>query len=46
MLRRWYIRCRLGGLQGHNALEMQYDELFISFTPRENSEERRGKTSI
>lgn len=39
MLLRWHLRCRLGCLQGHNALEMQYDELFISFTPRGNSEE-------
>ncbi len=48
MLRRWHLRCRLGCLQGRNALEMQYDELFISFTPRGNSEEERalGETSI
>lgn len=42
MLRRWHLRCRLGCLQGRNALEMQYDELFISFTPRGNSEEERA----
>lgn len=47
MLSRWHLSCRLGCLQGRNALEMQYDELFISFTPRENSEEETalGKTS-
>lgn len=48
MLRRWHLRCRLGGLQGRNVLEMQYDELFISFTPREDFEVDNvlGKISI
>lgn len=43
MLSRWHLRSRLGCLQGRNALEMQYDELFISFTPRGNSEEERAR---
>lgn len=48
MLRRWHLRCKLGGLQGRNVLEIQYDELLITFAPRGDSEEEKalGETSI